>query len=145
VAAAKRAGERGHAVRLADLNKALPNGFHDAKFHRIEIDYGNRRVKFESSLWTGDETDSERREAGNLVLDGFAFISLDRPNPRHPFVERGSLWVDHCEPPEKLPEGLVPKGHFASAFFVNEWNAFIVVVARDAQWESSNPPRPLLP
>lgn len=122
-------------MTLAELDQSLPNGFHDAQFERIEIDYAQRRVTFATRLWTGDEVERERREQGTLVVEGLAFISMDRPDSKYPFAQREYLWVDHCPPQEKLPEGLVPDGCFASAFFVNEWNSFILVVAREARWE----------
>ena len=122
-------------MTLEELDGTLPNGFHDAEFYRIDIDYRRRRVMFEAALWVGTEQDPERREEGVLLVEGLAFISLDQPEPSSAFMERDYLWVDHGPAREKLTEQLIPDGHFASEFYVTEWNAFIVVVARGARWE----------
>ena len=42
------------ALTVEDLSRTLPNGFHDAEFRTILLDYTARRAVIELSLWMGD-------------------------------------------------------------------------------------------
>ena len=126
-------------MTLEELARTLPNGFHDAEFRTVLLDYGRRRVLIDVSVWIGDmDAKFAPREGyrdGELVIDGLHFVVIEPPDPRYPFAENTSLCVAGCSPPSKSDFASVsalPAGCFASRFFVNEWNSFIHVAARGA-------------
>jgi len=51
-------------VTLDDLENTLPNGLHDAKAQRVSLDYKERKVTMDLSVWVGDiNGPPEKREA----------------------------------------------------------------------------------
>jgi hypothetical protein len=128
----------GRQVTLKELDELLPNGFHDAWFKRIDIDYPARRVSIELDVSIGLPDDPpekrDRLRGATLVLEGLEFVSIGEPPAGYPENFRGRLQVDLGE--SKPPVGLrVPKDCFYGAFFASELNAEIAIVAREATLE----------
>jgi len=133
-------------MTLEELADTLPNGLHDAQVSSISIDYLKREAKFALDVWVGDSSsqDEEVREAyqgGELKLSGLLYCAIEPPDGNYPYGEAERLWVDagalgsdSIRPSVKLPEPL-PEGAFAYWFFVQGWNSFIYVAARDASLE----------
>ena len=131
-------------MTIEEIERSLPNGFHDAKLKRIDIDYVKREAKLDlqASIGNPESQDEEMRDAyraGRLILSGFLFCVIEPPDPRYPYQKAAWLWiadsgpVNSAEIPIKLPEPL-PKGAFIHYFFVNDWNAFIYLAAMDARF-----------
>jgi hypothetical protein len=115
-------------MTIEEIEETLPNGFHDANLRKIEIDYAKGEVKVEVSVWIGDleSSDEELREKkrdGRLMVSGLQFCMIERPDSRYPYQEAGSLWIADSN------EGFI---HY---FFINNWNSFIILAAKDARFE----------
>ena len=41
-------------MNIEDIEKTLPNGFHDAILQRLNIDYINKIVELDLNVWVGD-------------------------------------------------------------------------------------------
>lgn len=133
-------------MKLEDIEKMIPNGFHDALLERISIDYVKRCAVFDLHVLIGDprSEDRESREAyreGQLRLNDLLFCVIEPPDPAYSYHEAGRLLLGagslkSTEIPSlpKLPEPL-PEGAFAHWFFVQKWNAFLYVAAMDAYFE----------
>ena len=125
-------------MTLEELENALPNGLHDAEVQRIAVDYQERKVTLEVAVWVGNMDDPpERREAyrkGRIEISGLLFLVIEPPDPRYPF-KTSDLRIDGCDMSKNLDPELL-KSLSGDAFFrslwVNEWNAFIHIAARDA-------------
>jgi hypothetical protein len=86
----------------------------------------------------------ELREAyrkGELKVSGLLYWVIEPPDANYPYGESKQLWVDagilesaNFKPSVRLPEPL-PRGSFASWFFVQDWNSFMYVAAMDASLE----------
>jgi hypothetical protein len=133
-------------VTLEELEDTLPNGVHDAEIRKVSIDYSERKVTFDLCVWVGDMDDPpERREAyreAQLVLLGLLFLVIEPPDPKYPFADSTKLVIDGCDMREHLPSELLaslPSDAFVRSIWVNEWNAFMHVAARDADlaWQGS--------
>lgn len=126
-------------MNLEELENTLPNGLHDAEVQRITVDYRLRVVTLEVAVWVGQMDDPpERREAyknGRVEISGLLFAVMEPPNPTYPF-SNAQLTIDGCDMQKNLPSELVkslPAGAFLRSLWVNEWNAFIHIAAKDAQ------------
>ncbi len=125
-------------MTLEELENTLPNGLHDAEVERIEVDYQRRRVALDLAVWVGNMDDPpERREAykkGRIEISGLLFLVMEPPDSRYPF-KASDLRIDGCDMSKNLdPELLkaLPGDAFVRSLWVNEWNAFMHIAARDA-------------
>jgi hypothetical protein len=130
-------------MTLDELANTLPNGFHDSAVHTITLDYSKHEIRFHLAVWVGDldAKDEKAREAyrmGDLTLSDMAFCVIEPPDPRYPYYEKDEIIIDTGEvdklsrlPTIQLPP--VQKGMFVNWMFVQEWNSFIYVTARDAR------------
>lgn len=125
-------------MTLEELENTLPNGLHDADVQGITVDYAQRKVTFDLAVWVGKMEDPpERREAyksGRIEISGLLFLVMEPPDPKYPFTRTG-LTIDGCDMSKniggKLLESL-PADSFFRSFWVNEWNAFIHIAAKNA-------------
>lgn len=125
-------------MTLEDLEKTLPRGLHDAEVKRVAVDYELRAMAVDLAVWVGDMNDPpERGEAyrdARINITGLCFLVMEPPDPKYPF--RGSgLRIDGCDMRKNLTRELLsalPTDSFFRSLWVNEWNAFIHVAAKDA-------------
>lgn len=127
-------------MTFEELDQASPNGFHDAEIYSIAIDYGAAAVTLDMNFWIGDLEGSNREECrrGIVKVTGLIFCSIDPPDPAYPFLTDGSPVTvsgdsarsDTCPALAMLLSGF-PLGVFCFRFFVNNWNAFIHIAAKD--------------
>jgi hypothetical protein len=128
-------------MTIEELAAILPNGFHDARLKRLEVNYELNSVQFYLELWTGDldasdEAKRERYTPCQLTLRGLVFCIIEPPI--YSAYEAGDLRIDihalaDVKKPlkTKIPER--PDGVHASMIFVTDWNACMYVAYRDAQ------------
>ena len=135
-------------MNLDELSKTLPNGFHDSRVASLRIDYRLREVTMDVAVWVGDlsSSDPDTREAyrqGLLTISGLVFCSIEPPDSRYPYQDRGAITIDTgtletlARPPAaKLPDD--KKGTFTNWLYVSEWNAFIYLSATQASltWQT---------
>ena len=139
-------------MTFEELERKLPSGFHDAHFHNLRIDYLNGTAVLHMALDFGDYDDTENgiyREdyrAAKLLVSGLCFCSIDPPNtkgwfaPNRRYVSRGrplDVRGDSGKPGTRIPlEALSqtpPPGVSVYRFFVDDWNSFIIIAAKDVQ------------
>jgi hypothetical protein len=127
-------------VTLEELENTLPNGLHDAEVRSLAVDYEQRKMTLDVAVWVGLMDDPpERREAykkGRIEISGLIFFVMEPPDPTYPFRKSSKLTIDGCNRSENLDRELVasvPGDAFFRSLWVDEWNAFIHIAARDAQ------------
>lgn len=135
-------------MTLKDIEDSLPNGLHDAKVRRVEIDYEKRTVKFSLLVWTGnlssdDEASREAYQEGELTIRDFIYFVIEPPDSSYPYagaspitIGAGSATEEPIQTETALPQEL-PKGAFAYWFFVNEWNSFLHIAGMYASFQLS--------
>jgi hypothetical protein len=138
-------------MKIEEIERELPNGFHDALLHNIFIDYGRHEAVFEIGVRIGtiDSDNKKLREAyrrGRLELHGLRWCIIEAPDPSYPYCDRkltvsaGTREALKNAPQIRLPEP-GSEEEFVHWFFVRQWNAFIYVSAADAKFErTENPP-----
>lgn len=127
-------------MTLEELEGTLPNGLHDAEVRRISVDYVERLLMIDLEVWVGDMDDPpERREAykkGRLEVSGLQFFVLESPDAHYPYRTPSRLTIDGCDVRENLNSDLMaslPPEAFFRSLWVNEWNRFIHIAAKDAK------------
>jgi len=132
-------------MTFEDLEKELPNGFHDAELRDMLIDYVVGSMTLRMNFWVGNMQGPNRDEyrSGELRITGLYFCAIDPPDPNYRYVPRGStlnVSGDPAKPDtfpalERLSPTLTPEVS-CYRFFVQEWNSFINIAARnvDLSW-----------
>ena len=125
---------------LKNLEEGLPNGFHDAKIKKIDIDYEKHFLVLELSIDVSNmDTNLPEYRVGKIIISEFLFCVIAQPDVSSinevPWIS-GSDQINPEDLPMRLPDQL-PEGTFVHRFFINNWNAFLDVVATDAQFERS--------
>lgn len=130
---------------LEDIENALPGGFHDAHVRSCQLDFAARSVSFELDLSVGnpDSTDSEERNryrTAILKLEGLVAFTVDPPFVTSLLLPGVPLWIDLVRHGGDLLSGMdIPSDAFRTCFFVQNWNATVVIAARNAEfsWRAS--------
>lgn len=130
-------------MTLKEIEDALPNGFHDARIHMINIDYVKGLLMLEMEVWVAEakEANPDIYRVARLTLSPFQFCVIEPPDPTYLLPEGKALWVDAgsadsaLAPPSIPSHDHLPKGAFTYCFFVHDWNAFIYIAALDARLE----------
>jgi hypothetical protein len=124
-------------MRIADLDRSLPNGFHDASLHSISARPEEGVVEFGLELSIGEtegtQEEMDRYRPARLVLSGVRYFFIDPPgSSRETWAPRASM-IDLCDSDPAVSQQFeTPDGSFAARFFVSDWNAFIHFAATDA-------------
>jgi hypothetical protein len=127
-------------MTFKELDGALPNGFHDAKLYSLEIDYvgGTATLRMQLDFSSPAGPSQEECRNGELRISGLYVCSIDPPDPKYPYMPRGSALNVSGDPvqPDKIPafselQPTLPSGVSCCRFFVYEWNSFISIAAKD--------------
>ena len=124
-------------MNIEELDRTLPNGFHDSRLRGISVDYEAQTAFLALDIWIGDQEaqaglERERLRPARLDLIGLEYLVLEPPDPRYKYRDAGSVTLDLCDSdPAIAGSRPISPGGFAARFFVNEWNAFIHFAAKD--------------
>ena len=135
-------------MTLSELDSSLPSGFHDSALKSFAVDYEQRKVCMKLSLRVGNpdgprDHRDDCREA-KLEISGAIFFILDAPDKDNDFGSAGEVWIADGFETRSIPkftnhlEGLLdalPDGAFAHSFYVQDWNSYIHIAARDCSIE----------
>jgi hypothetical protein len=138
-------------LTLDELDHTLPNGFHDGEILSLELNYAAATAKFHLSLavgWSSDpEPERDAYQEATMLVTGLCFCSVAPPFRGYPLHPEGSAIAVSGDPakPDHLPELVelekqFPPGTWSYRFFVHDWNAFIYLAARDAEFAWIGPP-----
>jgi len=131
-------------MTFAELDSSLPSGFHDAALKSLTVDYEHRRVLMTLSLKVGDpdgprEHRDDCRDA-QVEIAGMIFLIVDPPDVKENFGSAGEVWIADSYETRSIPQFTrhlgslmngIPENAFVHSFFVNDWNSYIHVAARD--------------
>jgi hypothetical protein len=128
-------------MTMAELETTLPNGLHDSIVSRIAVDYAQKKLTLDLAVWIGDldtsdQVHREKYRRGRIVISGLIFAVIEPPDPRYPFSKATELTIDGCDMSKNLSSELtqsLPPEAFVRSLWVNEWNAFIHIAARNAE------------
>ncbi|MHB8755298.1 MAG: hypothetical protein ACYC92_10145 [Candidatus Acidiferrales bacterium] len=129
-------------MTFEELDQRFPNGFDDAEITSLTLDYQDRTAKLQLNL-RGNEPDSPNRDEYQqavLLLNGFYYFVIEPPDADHLWYPQRSIQVNgYPEDANQFPlfEHLKPKvsgDAFCCRFYVHDWNSFIHIAAKDAQF-----------
>jgi hypothetical protein len=120
-------------MTLQEIEKLLPNGFHDTLVHSIEINY-----ECKQAIFTITPLEDEEHKNGNqpfkLILTGLYYLSIDPPSLNYPFQKKNSLRIDLCDEDKDFSLiKTINEPTFSGRFFAYDWNSFIHVAAENAE------------
>ncbi len=127
---------------MRNWTQRLPNGFDDAEITGLTLDYQDRTAKLQLNL-RGSPPDSPNRDEYQqavLLLNGFYYFVIEPPDADHLWYPQRSIQVNgYPEDASQFPlfEHLKPKvsgDAFCCRFYVHDWNSFIHIAAKDAQF-----------
>jgi hypothetical protein len=130
-----------NTMTMEELEKTLPNGLHDSRVIRIAIDYEQRKLALDVAVWVGDlgaDAQEQREEyrPGQVLIDELLFAVIEPPDPTYPFSNSVGLTIDGCDMRKNLSADLIsslPADAFFQSIWVNDWNAFIHIGAKNAR------------
>ncbi len=123
-------------MTFEELDKKLPNGFHDAKLHGISVDFAGASVVIRIGILTGlPDTESPEGWRGATLTVRPAYLSyIERPDASYPFLPQGQpLNVDGSPVTAARDASIdellraLPRGATTFRFFLEEWNSFLCV------------------
>jgi hypothetical protein len=134
-------------MTLAELDSTLPSGFHDCALKGFSIDYEHRSARIDMSLKVG-EHDGPREQRDDIrdaqiEISGIVFFVIDPPSSARGYdlTSPGELWIADSYETRSIPEftkaidnnllNVVPADAFVQSFFVQDWNSYIHIAARD--------------
>jgi hypothetical protein len=132
-------------MTFEELDAEFPNGFDDAQITNLTLDYQNRTATIQLNLRLNlpNGPNSQEYGRGVLIVRGFYYVLIEPPDIEHLFYPSGSkITVDGLSEDETtfpLFERLkptLPAGAFCCRLFVHDWNAFIRIAAKDAEFSS---------
>ena len=136
-------------MTLNEIDDSLPNGFHDAMIHNIQIDYVKREVLIKLDIWVGDmesddETKRDEYQSGQIMISDLLYFVVEPPDSTYEYHKSSPLWVDAgpieklaTKPSLKLPTP-IPTDSFGYYFYVQDWNAGFYIAAKSAQLNWTN-------
>src|SRR5882672_7773179 len=128
-------------MTLSQIDKMLPNGFHDAEIEQLVWNFQKCSAVFDMDFWVAEtEEDREKRRRGKLELHEIVFISIEPPVPRlsdpRPYrSSAGTLQIDGALAGENNFPDLkltFPLDKEIFSFYVSNWNSFIYISASEA-------------
>ncbi|HET9802232.1 MAG TPA: hypothetical protein VFP96_03245 [Candidatus Acidoferrum sp.] len=135
-------------MTFEELQRRLPNGFHDAAIRSISLDFTGQSIVIGMDLYAGvpGDQDPERYRPGTLRVASPYLFFMEAPDPRYRFVPNGSpINVDgdfvkagqSAEVDRLLP--VLPQNATAYRFFLEEWNSFVYLAGGDVtfSWDDS--------
>ena len=128
-------------MTFRQLLASLPHGLHDAKLRRFEMDYVERRLRFELDIWIGNlnsATDRELRRPALLTFDDVAFLIIESPDPKYPLLESERIRIDAGEGQPAQSSSKIPSAPANTTtiwVYLEEPNTFLLFAAGDASLE----------
>ena len=115
-------------MRIEDLERSLPNGFHDALLRSFSVDPVRQVIDFAIDISIDDGY-----RAARLVLSGVTWFAVEPPGSGTSRWSSRASMIDLCDPDPALSAQVTsPADGFSARFFVSDWNAFIHFAAVDA-------------
>lgn len=128
-------------MTLAELEKSLPNGLHDAELVGLEVDYAVRKAVLSVNVDIGDSDadtspDGESYRRARIRFFGVQFVVIDPPTAGDSY-SRLSMIDTGSGQPRTSPCNLPPirEDCFLCWVFVTQWNSFIRISASDVALE----------
>ena len=133
----------------AELEQLLPNGFHDARFDEIRIDYRRRVAALALEFWAvtewpekGPAIIPELYRRGRVTFSGLLACAVDVPNAEYQTPDACELWIDVAPVDYNIPELLswpkeaLPEGAFRRTFyFMNDAASYVHIAAQEIDFE----------
>jgi hypothetical protein len=132
-------------MKIEEIERTLPNGFHDAVIERIDLNYLKREAKLYLNMQiqncgSGEVSSCPINRTGIITLSELLFCIIEPPDPQYPYQSVEGLWITSSGPTDSIKtqtelRKLMSEEYFTHYFFVSNLNAFIYIAAKDARFE----------
>src|ERR1700675_2894956 len=129
-------------MTFKEVEKRLPNGFHDVKIRTIGVDFVDHSVAIGLDLLLGGAgmPDPEEYRAGTLSVAPAYFFFVDPPDPTYKFILSGtaingygaSVDLGDIEKIDRLRPSL-PENTAVYRFFLEELNCSLFIAGGDVE------------
>jgi hypothetical protein len=121
-----------------DLERSLPNGFHDAELVSMHVDYSRAEAILELDIDTGDPANAAQIVDGyrraQVTFLGLKLFSVDPPGNAGPFVI-STVTSGPGDPHQSIALPHLPDDCFRAWFFLTSFNSFVRIAAKDVRFE----------
>jgi len=135
-------------MTFRQLVASLPNALHDAELRRFELDYEQRKLRFELAIWVGNMSDPASRELYRPAILTFADVAYLVAEPPGIPLDSGAIRIDAGEGRPKqssteLPDA--PANTTVTWVYLDDLNTFLMFAAGEATLEWTGPEEPRTP
>jgi hypothetical protein len=119
-----------------ELERNLPNGFHDAELLGIHVDYVKAEVSITLLVDMGDPdvpTGATERPA-NVVFSGVKLFAVEAAR-NSGGLAASTVTSGPGQPRTKKDNERLPDGCFQAWFFLTKFNSFVQITATDVRFE----------
>jgi hypothetical protein len=136
-------------MTLEQVADSLPNGFHDAQVEELVWNFQTSSASFSMQLWVAEDEDFEQKKLevyrpARLQVTDIVFMAFDPPSAEGPYPTQwkpgyDALIIDGMKTEQKwfppLPAlvNRMSAGTEVYSFYVNDWNSFIHIAAKEAK------------
>jgi len=130
-------------MTFEELERKLPNGFHDAEVGKISMDFVNRSVVIGVNVHVGmpADADPECYRTGALKVVSPYLFFIEPPDPRYHFVPDGSP-LNASGHSVKLGQNaavdrllsVLPSDKTAYLFFLDDWNSSLYLAGGSVEF-----------
>ena len=124
---------------MLEVERMLPNGFHDAVLNKLSVDYLKKEAVFEIEVLR--DTIATEYEKGELTLRGVIFLLIEPPDSQRHFID-SVLYIDsgpiealNEQVQRKFPTNNLPDNAFIHWIYISPWNSFIIFCAIAAEYK----------
>jgi hypothetical protein len=129
-------------MTFEELDQRFPNGLDDAEISGLTVDYRERTARLQMNMRGNlpDSPDAKEYRPATLTVRGFYYFSIEAPDADHLHSQDSKITVDGLpEDPVNFPlferlKSNLPVGAFCCRLFVHDWNSFIHIAAKDAEF-----------
>jgi hypothetical protein len=120
-------------MTFAEVERQLPNGFHDARLKSYAVDSQKSEMILSLDFWVGDDKNPEAYRSGRFLAKSLQFLTIDPPGPgANSSAKRLSIDAGSGQP-VKAPNDklIVVQGASLVWIWVAEWNGYMRFAAKD--------------
>ena len=129
-------------MTFEELDQRFPNGLDDAEISGLTVDYRERTARLQMNMRGSrpESPDAQEYRRATLIVRGFYYFSIEAPDADHLHPQGSKITVDGLpEDSANFPlferlKSTLPVGAFCCRFFVHDWNSFIHIAAKDAEF-----------
>jgi hypothetical protein len=131
-------------MKIQEIEKKLPHGFHDAIIERIALDFSKRNAHVDLDIWVGNEeskefSEKEKHRKGYLDFIDFEYLAVEPPNEIDFYKRKKIIDIVHKDISKSnkfyyaMKENL-PEGYLLFCFYMWTQSSLICFIAKEVEF-----------